>query len=169
MLPDLYMLPPAVINRQAAEAIVRCNETTELYGLRLSPAEALQLAERRAEELARYGRIEFGGGIIERLIMTFCDSPFMNQQQYPSLLGELLELFYYCKNEARDMIGDEELLLLMKHCFDHDCQGSLELLQTREMEEIAFQLRRGMKSRIELEGYEIGAYYQYFDREEREP
>ena len=127
----------------AEKEILSCNEATARYGLALSATQAQELVVTRSQALESNGRIEFGGGIIQKLIMEFCDSPFLSQYNYASTLNDLVETFYYFKNETLDEIEDDELLQLMKEYFDHHCQGCIELLQNRELEALARHVRFG--------------------------
>ena len=161
MNETFMIIPPVVIHKMAVTEIIKINEITSRYGLTLSPAEALELVQTRAEALKNNGRIEFGGGIINKLIMKFCNSPFLSQFNYAATLNELIETFYYFKNETLDEISDDELLLLMKKYFDHSCQGSIELLQHRELETLARNMRYGVSDYASLsEGID-----KFFDEE----
>lgn len=138
------VIPAVTINKLAITEIIKCNEITSRYGLMLSPAEAQELVATRADALKSTGRIEFGGGIVNKLIIKFCDSPFLYQSNYAAVLNDLIETFYYFKNETLDEIGDDELLALMKKYFDQNCQGCIELLQNRELEILARNIRYGI-------------------------
>lgn len=131
-------------NKLAVSEIMKCNEYTARFGLVLSQSEAQELVETRTEALSRNGRIEFGGGIIDKLIKEFCDSPFLYQGNYAETLNELIETFYYFKNESLDGISDDELISLMKKYFDQKCRGSIELLRNRELEALARNIRYGV-------------------------
>ena len=131
-------------NKLAVSEIMKCNDYTARFGLVLSQSEAQELVETRTEALSRNGRIEFGGGIIDKLIKEFCDSPFLYQGNYAETLNDLIETFYYFKNESLDGISDDELISLMKKYFDQRCQGSVELLQNRELEALARNIRYGV-------------------------
>ena len=144
------MIPPIMVHKLAVTEIMTSNEITSRYGLVLSQAEAQELVETRAEALNSNGRVEFGGGIINKLIMKFCNSPFLSQFNYSATLNELIETFYYFKNETLDEISDDELLSLMKKYFDHNCQGSIELLQHRELEALARNIRYGVSDYTNL-------------------
>lgn len=140
-----FMLIPAVmIKKLVISEIINCNEITSRYGLILSQAKAQELVETRAEALSNNGRIEFAGGVINKLIIKFCDSPFLSQFNYATTLNELIETFYYFKNETLDEISDDELISLMKKYFDQNCQGSIELQQNRELEALARNIRYGI-------------------------
>ena len=136
-------LPQAMISRIAQSEIMACNQVTEKYGLMLTAAQVEQILERRKVALISYGRVELGGGMIKKLIEIFCDSPYLNAQNYESTIEELVETFYYFKNEALDSLSDEELLNLMREYFDTYCGGSLEILQQSALEQLTRHIRYG--------------------------
>ena len=147
---NFMLLPTVMINKLSIREIINCNEITFRYGLILSHAGAQELVETRSEALSSNGRIEFAGGIITKLIIKFCDSPFLSQFNYATTLNELIETFYYFKNETLDKISDDELISLMKRYFDQNCQGSIELLQNRELEALARNIRYGISEYTDL-------------------
>ena len=119
--------------------IKKCNEYTSQYGLVLSDKQVSNLIEKRKET----GRIEFREGIIDKLIREFCDSPYINQENYATTLYELVEIFYEYKNETMDFITDDELIEFMKKSFDGICQGDLEYLSGTVMYKMRENLLRG--------------------------
>lgn len=126
-----------------AGRILECNRHTAQYGLDLSPGQAMALAETRENALRRSGRIEFGEGITEKLIMTFCDSPYISQDDYEATLHELTVIFYDMKNETWDAVSDDELLGSMREAFDVYCHGSADLLAGSVMPQLARHIHRG--------------------------
>lgn len=48
-----------------------CNEKTETFGLSLTEQEAQELVVCRNESLKKYRRVEFGNGILDKLILHF--------------------------------------------------------------------------------------------------
>lgn len=106
----------------------RYNRRSEPYGLTLSESALQRLLLLRAEVLQQTGRIELGGGVLEKLITAFCDSPYVVQSKYEDTLAELQELFYYFKNECRDLVTDDELLDAMRLIFNSVAHGSVEYL-----------------------------------------
>lgn len=108
--------------------IKKCNEYTSQYGLALSDNQISNLLERRKETLKETGRVELREGVIDKLIKEFCDSPYMNQENFAHNLYELIEIFYEYKNETMDLITDGELIKFMKKSFDGIAQGDLEYL-----------------------------------------
>lgn len=73
------LIPSSVTNQLAIVEIVDCNKKTSRYGLIISQADALELVVTRSEALNNYGRIEFSGGIISKLILSFSNSPFLTK------------------------------------------------------------------------------------------
>ena len=123
--------------------IKKCNEYTTQYGLILSDDQINNLLERRKETLRETGRIEFREGIIDKLIKEFCNSPYINQENYAETLYELIEIFYEYKNETMDLITDDELIEFMKKSFDGICQGDLEYLSGTVMYKMRENLLSG--------------------------
>ena len=140
---EIFNLPSTLVQKQAVMEIQRCNEFTQSFGLVLSPRDAVELVETRAYALKSNGRIEFGGGVVTKIIKEFCDSPYISMYNYAEILHELTEMFYYYKNETLDLISDDDLIRFMKDSFDGACQGSLELLSGRELANMARNLRYG--------------------------
>jgi len=140
---ELMNFNNALLQRYAINEIVKCNDFAVNYGLVLTEAQAIELVETRTCSLKENGRVEFGGGVIDKIIKEFCDSPYISMHNYAETLHELIEMFYYYKNETLDLISDDDLLKYMHKAFDGVCQGSLELLSGRELENIARNLRFG--------------------------
>ena len=131
---------------QTAAELRECNELTVQFGLSLSEQQIQSLVEKRFEALKNTGRIEFGQGILKKLIIEFCDSPYITQENYEDTILELQDSFYYFKNESNDMISDEELISFMKHHFDGICQGSLEYLSDMTLEGLCRNTRYGYET-----------------------
>ena len=123
----------ALAERQVTDQILQCNKATEKYGLILTEHQALSLAQTRTTSLKENRRIEFGTGIVDKLIMEFCDSPYLSQENYEDTLHELISLFYELKNLTEDRVSDRDLMEFMKQTFAHVCHGSLELLSGEAM------------------------------------
>lgn len=115
--------------RQSTDEILRCNEISVRYGLALTQEQALELLESRDTSLRRTGRVEFGAGVVDQLIVEFCDSPYLIQEEYADTLQQLLECFYYLKGESMEAACDEELLHLMRVVYDVE-GGALDALHT---------------------------------------
>ena len=133
----------SLIRQHAAAEILKMNELTAQFGLALTPAQAGDLVETRFVALRDRGRIEFGRGVTEKIITAFCDSRYLNKDNYAESLSDLLEIFYYLRAESYDMykieglISDDGIIAGMKKAFETICQGSIELLAGREGLKIA--------------------------------
>ena len=135
-----------IVNKRKQKEIAnikKCNEHTSKYGLVLSEGQISNLLERRKDILRETGRIELRGGIIDKLIKEFCDSPYINQENYEETLYELMEIFYEYKNETMDLMTDDELIEFMKQSFDGVCQGDLEYLSGTVMHRMRDNLLKG--------------------------
>lgn len=128
---------------QAVLELRECNTLTGRFGLTLSEAQIAELVEARFAALGDTGRVEFGGGVLKKLVWAFCDSPYLTQENYQEIVAELQDSFYYFKNESVDRIPDDELIDLMKYYFDHVCHGSLEYLSGTSLEELCRTARSG--------------------------
>lgn len=136
--------------------IKKCNEYTSKYGLVLSDNQISNLLERRKETLKETGRIEFREGIVDKLIKEFCDSPYINKENYAETLYELIEIFYKYKNETMEIIADDELIEFMKKSFDGICQGDLEYLSGTVM----YRMRENLLSGKPIDYIEEGEDYE---------
>ena len=126
--------------RQARE-LLACNDTTAAYGLRLTPQQAQALLNTRSAALRKTGRVELGGSILQKVVLTFCDSPYLMQESYEETLHQLVDAFYHFKNETEDRVGDDALLQYMKRAFDGPCRGSIDLLTGTVLPDMARALR----------------------------
>lgn len=124
------------------QKVIEMNQKTEKFGLVLSEKDAKLLVENRKENLREQQRVEFGEGILPKLIFAFCDSPYIFQENYVDTITRLQEIFYLYKNESMDELTDDELLDFMKEAFDGECEGSLEYLEETALEEFARSIRR---------------------------
>ena len=123
------------------QKVMDMNQKTERFGLSLTQEDAKLLVERKMECLKEQQRVEFGETILSKLIDTFCDSPYISQNDYVDTISGLQEIFYLYKNESLDVLTDDELLEFMKEAFDGKCQGSLEYLEETVLEEFARNIR----------------------------
>ena len=142
-MEDSYL---EIVNKRKQTEIAnikKCNEYTSKYGLVLSDNQIENILERRKETLKETGRVELREGIIDKLIKEFCDSPYMNQENFANNLYELIEIFYEYKNETMDLITDDELIKFMKNSFDGIAQGDLEYLYGTIMYKMRENLLKG--------------------------
>lgn len=130
------------LSRQTKQEVLQSNEYTSKFGLSLSEQDVEELMIVRRECLQEHQRVEFGKGVIEKLIYAFCDSPYIYQENYADTLSRLQDIFYLYKNESMDELTDDELIEYMRKSFDETCQGSLDYLEETCLEEFARNIRR---------------------------
>lgn len=128
-------------NETQLQKIADCNQYTGKFGLQLSNQDVMTLMKDRVEVLSEQQRVEFHGGILEKLIFAFCDSAYIYQDNYVETIGKLQEIFYLYKNESLDELSDDELIDFMKERFEGECEGSLEHLEDTVLEAFARDIR----------------------------
>ena len=151
MKNNINLFQNNLLDKQVFNDIFKCNELTSEYGLILNDEGVKEIIKTRNVALEKSGRIEFNGQIINKIIIAFCDSPYISQYNYNDTINEIVEIFYNYKNETLDYIGDDELIEIMKEYFDNYCQGSLELLEGKVLYKIADNIRRGVKNYTNLD------------------
>ena len=108
--------------------LIECNTFLNEYGLSLSSEDISSIIERRSLALKNNKRIELDGGIIDKVIREFFDSPYISNDNFVETINEIIELFYYYKNETNDLISDDDLLKLMRKHYDDFAKGDLDYL-----------------------------------------
>lgn len=131
----------------AKEEIRCCNDLSGRYGLTLTEENITELVELRGQALRDTGRVEFGGGILPKLIRAFCKSTYVDAYNYASTLAELQDAFYYFKNESEDRFPDDELIEFMEKVFNGQAHGSAEVLTTISLEELCRWARNDFDDR----------------------
>lgn len=125
---SLVAMNSSLMERQAVDKLLACNEEIGKYGLALTEQQALTLIQMRTDALKETKRIELNGGVVDKLILAFCDSPYIEKDTYEGILHELISLFYESKNNTWDTVSDDDMIGFMKKAFNGRCHGSLELL-----------------------------------------
>lgn len=123
------------------QEILETNTYTCQFGLSLTEAEIQVLMDARNQCLKEQQRVEFGEGILKKMIYAFCDSDYIYQENYADTLVALQDIFYLYKNESMDDLTDDELIAYMRKNFDEICQGSLEYLADTCLENFARKIR----------------------------
>lgn len=134
--------------------VLDTNGYTEKYGLVLCAEEAELLAEERVNVLKSERRIEFGQGILPKIIYAFCDSAYITQDDYCAILLRLQEIFYLYKNEMLDEITDDELLAFMREQYEDICFGDLDYLEGTCLDIFAQAIRAGYSGHRVTQGRE---------------
>lgn len=144
MRDDFSLIP---IRERAAE-IMRCNDVAQRFGIKLTGKDALVLLAARDRALKVSGRVEFEKGAVETLLKTFCDSPYLNQDNFTEVMEDIIEIFYGFKTETLDLVDDAEAISLLKELFDGECSGSTDTLRD-EAGRAARKVRSGGKTGLE--------------------
>ncbi len=145
-MDQYFSLEPIKMQKLAAvEELRECNKLTARFGLRLSEEQIHALVNFRFDALRDTMRIEFGEGVLRKIIYAFCDSPYISQANYEEIIAELQDSFYYFKNESMDLFSDDELIEFMKTVFDGRAQGSLEYLCGTSLEDLCRYARGGWR------------------------
>lgn len=127
---------------ETEQALATLNDVGARYGLRLTSAELARIDQARRDVLLETGRIEFGQSVVEKLVYAFCDSPYIQPDEWADTLIGLQEAFYYFKGEAMERISDDELVSYMQAVFDGPAQGDLSYLTGSSLEALC-RLARG--------------------------
>ena len=147
-MDDMFELMLKQQQKQELVKVLDCNSYTKKFGVVLTEEDAKELLLSRKDNLRQQERVEFREGILPKLIFTFCDSPYIYQDNYVETIERLQEIFYLYKNESLDELTDDELLLYMKESFEGDCQGSLDYLEETSLEGFARRIRGRTKGFI---------------------
>lgn len=145
-------------NSQLAE-VQAANGYTEKFGLALTQEQAHALVAKRNDALRMEGRVEFGAGILKKLIYAFCDSNYVSQGEWVEILERLTEIFYLYKNETEDELTDDELIAFMREQYEEVCHGDLDYLEGTCLELFAEAVRGGYRGYEQSGGY--GEYEQF--------
>lgn len=132
--------------------VLETNQYTQKYGLVLREEDAAHLAEVRADVLREEKRVEFGPGILPKIIYAFCDSSYIYQDNYCESMARLQEIFFQYKNEMLDEITDDELLEFMREQFENVCRGDFDYLEGTCLDLFAQAIRAGYADYQEKEG-----------------
>lgn len=132
----------------AKDEIRCCKELNQIHGLTLTEADITELVELRGQALRATSRVEFGGGILPKLIRAFCKSPYIDSYNYAATLGDLQDAFYYFKNESEDRFSDDELIEFMENVFNGQAHGSTDVLTTISLEQLCRWARNDFDNRF---------------------
>lgn len=141
-LPGIFNTMNAALKEMQMEEILRLNETSAKYGLTLTAPDVKEIITARNQALRGYGRVELDLEVTRKLILNFCSSPLIAQEDYAATLVDLQEIFYYLKNETDDTVGDDELIRIIKDFFENSCGGELELLRGQELDGFVRDFKR---------------------------
>lgn len=142
------------------QQILETNRYSEKFGLTLTEEDTEILAAERQNALRQEQRVEFGAGVLTKIIEGFCDSAYLTQDNYRDTLVRLQELFFVYKNEMQDEITDDELLHFMREQFETVCFGDLDYLEGTCLDIFAQAIRAGYR---DYEGTDGEGEFEQFD------
>ncbi|MEG0771297.1 MAG: DUF6323 family protein [Clostridia bacterium] len=131
------------MQKQTVDTILSCNEISRKYALTLTKEQAIKLVENKNSSLKSNGRVEFEGDIINKIILGFCNSAYISMYNYEETLNNLVELFFYYKNETNDLMSDDELIEFMSKEFEGKAFGSIDKLRDDCLEKLVQNLKNG--------------------------
>lgn len=138
-------------NREIANQLIQLNTVTEEYGLTLSKADCMDIAEFRFDALIESERIEIGTGAVGRIIKEFCDSGYVDQRNFRQIIEDLLECFYTIKNETEDKATDDQVMEFLHYLFENVIGGDTSKLYDSEELDIFVSKVRGDNRRYDDE------------------
>lgn len=138
------------------QALLATNSDGAPHGLCLTAQDAAMLIQVSHDAILTQDRLEFGESAILPLIRQFQQSRFLAPGDYADTLATLLDIFYEVKEESLDLLTDEEVISLMFEAFETTSCGSVELLQTRDMEWLCRRVRNRALSEAGVTGLEEG-------------
>lgn len=141
-------------------ALTDLNSRTVEYGLVLTVKQINTLSRTVQDALRESGRIEIGSGILPVLAEEFCTSVFVNQDNYASLLGDLIHIFFSVKTAVCDAVPDRDLLRLLKDYYENKALGSIELLRDKDIDLLVkyIEMEYGQNTSTEGDVYESDGY-----------
>ena len=128
--------PNALIERKIVAHLLEINSTTQKHGLILTEAIAKEIAEARQYALKENDRIDFSSDTLTRLVKAFSESYYITQENFSEIIGEMLDLFYFLKNEIDDVLSDDDMISEMLIVFNETCFGAMEAMYGRGVEKI---------------------------------
>lgn len=87
-----------------ATQVLQANQHSQRFGLVLTEEDAKLIAQESSRTLKEQMRVEFGPGIAQKIIYEFCNSAYLNPNNFTNSIIRLQEIFYLYKNEMEDEI-----------------------------------------------------------------
>ncbi len=128
-------------NLNQKNSLLQTNETSIEYGLALTEQEALMLIEAGKNSIDSHDRLEFGESATIKIVNKFMQSSYISQSEYADTIAELIDVFYQVKEECYDILTDDEVIGIMYDFFENESGGSIDILQTRDMDYLCKKIR----------------------------
>lgn len=137
---DLYNGTKALQKKEFDE-LMSLNEKAKQHNIILTEEKVQYIIDSRKSALSDMGRIEFGESTAKKLLDKFCESAYVSKHNVHRIIGELLEIFYYTKNETDDKVSDKVLIEYLYNAFNGECGGSITLLYDWAVNSLIHKIR----------------------------
>lgn len=126
---DLSLFKPsALAQKEKLDSLMAIGEVTQQYNITMTPEKAKYILDSSNSALKDMARIEFGESAAEKITRKFCSSPYASNYNFEKVVGEVLEIFFYAKNEIENYMSDDELIDYIYEEFNKVYHGSLKAL-----------------------------------------
>lgn len=135
--------------------LMRTNARAAKYGLVLTEAQALEIAQTYCTSLKENRIVEVGCQGVTKLIEAFAASSYVYADNYANVIEEMTEAFYHIKREVPIEINDNAVIAAMVDFFDNVSHGCLELFLGRDLEILIRYIASGECNWEESPNYHI--------------
>lgn len=125
----LSSLNNSMINIQKNE-ILNLNERSQEYGLILTPDDVENIVKSRNHTLNSYGRIDLNMDVTKEIMEILYKSQFTDKDDYVEMINDLVEIFYFLKNETFDEISDKEIIEIIGEFYE-ETRGRIDNIQDK--------------------------------------
>lgn len=125
----LSSLNNSMINIQKNE-ILNLNEKSQEYGLILTPDDVDNIVKSRNHTLNSYGRIDLNMDVTKEIMEILYKSQFTDKDDYVEMINDLVEIFYFLKNETFDEISDKEIIEIIGEFYE-ETRGRIDNIQDK--------------------------------------
>lgn len=125
----LSSLNNSMINIQKNE-ILNLNERSQEYGLILTPDDVDNIVKSRNHTLNSYGRIDLNMDVTKEIMEILYKSQFTDKDDYVEMINDLVEIFYFLKNETFDEISDKEIIEIIGEFYE-ETRGRIDNIQDK--------------------------------------
>lgn len=108
--------------------LLNTNTKSEKYGLKLSNQDVQDLLESRERVLKDYERTETSADALKNIIEYFCESSYLQQDEYTETIADIQTLYYHLLND-QEGVPDAAIIEVLKRLYDNECKGSIILLK----------------------------------------
>ncbi|MBU5307256.1 hypothetical protein KQI18_05600 [Clostridioides mangenotii] len=129
------MITPSVIdimneglNIVLQNDLLKLNENSFEYGLKLSKEDVEIIVEWRETSLKHMGRIDLGIDVTKKIVEFIYKSQYTNREDYLEAVVDLQDIFYYLKNETLELISDDDAIELISDMHETFC-GEIKNIQ----------------------------------------